>query len=63
MCITSSSQVTRPFTLCCIECDAGVHIETPEQALAEGWIDIEEDFGGLSWNYVGVCPECQADET
>ena len=59
MCITSSSQVTLPFSLSCSICDAGLHIESPEQALAEGWIEIEEDSGGLAWNYLGLCPACQ----
>jgi len=62
MSITSSSQLTRPFTLSCETCDAGMDIDTPEQALAEGWIEIDEDFDGRSWNYLGLCPECQAED-
>jgi hypothetical protein len=62
MYITSSSQVVPPFTLQCVECDAGMDIESPEQAIADGWTEIEEDFDGLSWNYLGRCPEHQVEE-
>ncbi len=60
--ITSSTQVTREFSLCCNNCDAGTDIATPEQAIAEGWSDIEEDFDGRSWNYLGTCPECRDED-
>lgn len=60
--ITSSAQVTRAFSLCCFRCDAGMDIKTPEQAIAEGWTDIEEDFDGSSWNYLGSCPECREED-
>ncbi len=61
MFITKSSELTRPFSLCCIQCDAGMQIDTPEQALAEGWIKIKEDFDGPSWNYLGCCPDCKTE--
>ncbi len=61
MFITSSTQVTREFSLCCTGCDAGTDITTPEQAISEGWSNIEEDFDGRSWNYLGMCPECRED--
>jgi len=59
MYITTSSQVTHKFSPQSIECDAGMDIHSPEQAIADGWTDIEEDFDGLSWNYLGRCPEHQ----
>ena len=62
MTITSSAQVTCVFSLCCVCCDGGSDIDTPEQAIAEGWSDIEEDFDGFSWNYLGTCPECREDD-
>ncbi len=61
MYITSSSQITRPFSLQCVECDAGLDIESPEEAIAAGWTEIEEDFEGISWNYLGCCPEHQEE--
>lgn len=60
--IISSAQVTRVFSLCCTGCDAGGDIETPEQAIAQGWSDIDEDFDGRSWNYLGTCPDCRAED-
>jgi len=62
MSITSSEQVTHAFSLCCTGCDVGEGIATPEQAIAEGWSDIEEDFVGNSWNYLGTCPVCREED-
>ena len=47
-----------PFSLCCQYCDAGSNTLTEQQAIGEGWIEIEADPGGLSWNFLGVCPDC-----
>lgn len=47
-----------PFSLCCAECDAGMDIETPEQAAACGWRDIQVQ-DGPSFNFTGICPDCQ----
>ncbi len=27
-------------------------------AMAAGWLDIQPDPEGTSWNYLGICPEC-----
>jgi hypothetical protein len=48
----------KPFVLSCVLCDAGDGLENAEQARAAGWSDIEQDFGGTSWNNLGVCPDC-----
>ena len=57
--ITKLSECRLPFTLCCVSCDAGMEIETPEQAIAEGWTEIEEAEDAPSSNYLGLCPRCQ----
>ena len=59
MYITKSDQVTRPFTLCCVDCDAGMELLTPEEAIAAGWTEIEEAFDCPVANYLGTCPACQ----
>jgi hypothetical protein len=30
-----------PFSIVCRECDDGMHIESHDQAVAEGWTDIQ----------------------
>ena len=48
-----------PETIAC-RCDA----DSPASiaaALQEGWIDLCHD-DGAAWNYLGVCPDCQAQE-
>jgi hypothetical protein len=49
------------FSLTCQYCDAGTNVTSREQAEAEGWTEIEDDRGGWSWNYLGVCPDCLAE--
>lgn len=49
------------FSLMCSECDAGDGVDTEAQALAEGWTDIEYN-DGPSWNFLGTCPACKAEE-
>ena len=49
-----------PFIMMCAcdcGCDAGMEIESARQAVAEGWTEIQP-HDGHSWNYLGVCPEC-----
>jgi hypothetical protein len=49
-----------PETIACARCD----VESPESlaaALQEGWTELCRD-DGAGWNYLGVCPECQAQE-
>jgi hypothetical protein len=47
------------FTLVCAECDAGDHISSYEQALAEGWTRISYAPDSPMANYVGMCPVCR----
>ena len=47
------------FSLVCCNCDAGQGIETEEQAIAEGWSEIEPAFALPQANYCGVCPDCR----
>ena len=49
-----------PETIACARCDA----DSPASlaaALQEGWTDLCRD-DGAAWNYLGVCPDCQAQE-
>jgi hypothetical protein len=32
------------------------------EAIREGWRAIVADPKGLSWNFVGVCPECESPD-
>ncbi len=59
---TESSQEGEsiPETIACAWCD----VNSPDSlaaALEEGWTDLCCD-DGPGWNYLGVCPECQAQE-
>jgi hypothetical protein len=47
------------FTLICCDCDAGDGIETEEQAITEGWSEIEPAFALPQANYCGRCPDCR----
>lgn len=49
-----------PESISCARCDA----DSPPSlaaALQEGWIELCRD-DGPSWNYLGICPECQAQD-
>jgi hypothetical protein len=49
-----------PETLACARCD----VDSPASlaaALQEGWVALCRD-DGIGWNYLGICPECQAQE-
>ena len=49
-----------PETIACARCD----VDSPESlaaALQEGWTDLCRD-DGPGWNYLGICPDCQAQE-
>ncbi len=48
-----------PFSLVCLECDAGMHIESHAQAIAEGWTDIDYAPDLPMANYLGLCPDCR----
>lgn len=49
-----------PETIACAHCDA----DSPASlaaAIQEGWTRLQRD-DGAGWNYLGVCPECRAEE-
>ena len=46
------------FSLTCVCCDAGEGIQNHAEASRLGWKEITPDPSGLSWNHVGVCPDC-----
>jgi hypothetical protein len=49
-----------PETIACARCD----VNSPESladALQEGWTNLCRDDGS-GWNYLGICPECLAQE-
>ena len=48
-----------PFSLVCSECDAGTHIESHDQAMAEGWADIDYAPDLPMANFIGLCPDCR----
>jgi hypothetical protein len=50
------------FSLTCERCDAGMDIDSYDQALAQGWTGIDYDPDGLAWNFVGLCPDCRREE-
>lgn len=61
--ITKSDECKRPFSLTCASCEAGEHLSSPEDAIAEGWTEIEDVFH-LDWAeayYCGVCPRCRKE--
>jgi hypothetical protein len=50
-----------PFSLICSSCDMDGPA-TYDQAKAEGWREIDFDETGLSWNFLGDCPDCVREE-
>ncbi|MEZ6129184.1 MAG: hypothetical protein R3C59_10920 [Planctomycetaceae bacterium] len=49
-----------PFlSITCYDCDAGQHIASIEQALIEGWTEIEADEKLRVTSHLGICPECR----
>ena len=40
----------------CMACSLA--FDTVREARKEKWKDIDEDPEGISWNWVGYCPEC-----
>lgn len=59
MCSRQFHAVDVPFSLVCSECDAGCNIENQEQAVAEGWSNIDYAPSLPMANYIGLCPECR----
>jgi hypothetical protein len=47
-----------PFSLVCSECDAGTHIKSQDQAMAEGWADIDYAPDLPMANFIGLCTDC-----
>jgi hypothetical protein len=47
-------------TIACARCDADAP-ESLAAALQEGWTDLCR-ADGQTWNYLGLCPTCQAEE-
>jgi hypothetical protein len=50
------------FSLVCERCDAGMDVETYEQAQNEGWSDISYEPDLSMANYLGLCPDCRRAE-
>lgn len=50
------------FSLVCQQCDAGMDIESEEQAIEEGWSGIEPAFDLPQANYCGLCPDCRQEQ-
>lgn len=50
------------FSLVCRHCDAGEDITTEEQAIGEGWSEIETAFALPQANFCGLCPDCETLE-
>jgi len=49
------------FSLRCCGCDAGDDVGSRLDAETKGWTDIVFD-DGLSWNFLGMCPDCLREE-
>lgn len=50
------------FSLMCSECDAGMDVVSYEQAMLRGWSDMMPDDHGMSWTWLGTCPDCKMAE-
>ena len=50
------------FSLVCERCDAGMEVETYEQALDEAWTNISYEPELSMANFLGLCPECRRAE-
>jgi hypothetical protein len=47
------------FSLVCYDCDAGMNVGSEQQAVSEGWSDIDYAPNLPQANYVGLCPDCK----
>ena len=61
--MTDSLESDVPFTLVCVDCDAGMEITSYDEAIANGWTDIEYAPDLPMSNYLGWCPACRREET
>ena len=50
-----------PFSLSCTECDCDSP-DSYEEALSDGWTQIEYYPEGSSENFLGLCPDCRREE-
>lgn len=50
------------FSLVCERCDAGMEIETYEDALNFGWSAIGYEPDCPMANFIGLCPDCRQRE-
>ena len=57
-----SDSAAVPFSLVCSECDAGTNIVSHDQAIAEGWTEIDYAPDLPMANFIGLCPECGREE-
>lgn len=51
--------VDAPFLLVCRECGAEANDESHDQAMVEGWTEIDYSPHMLAANFIGLCPECR----
>ncbi len=52
--------INPPESISCGVCDA--QTDGVAAAEAQGWKHLEMDVEGYSWNYLGLCPDCQKEE-
>jgi hypothetical protein len=50
-----------PFSLSCTECD-GDSPDNYEDAIRDGWTEIQYSPEGSSENFLGLCPDCRQKE-
>ena len=50
------------FSLICRECEAGQGITSEEEAIAQGWTEIEMALALPQANFCGLCPDCLAKQ-
>jgi len=51
-----------PFSLSCLDCDAGMEIDSREEAILLGWTGINAYPEGVGYTHLGSCPECVMEE-
>lgn len=52
-----------PFRLVCYECDLGEATTSEEEAMEEGWTEIEFARHLPQANFIGMCPDCRKQAT
>jgi hypothetical protein len=60
MTTASALSIGVAFVLTCGRCGDDCERETYAEAIAGGWTEIEPDLEGVSWNFLGHCPECSS---